>query len=511
MRAHRTKLLAGAVALVLTACGSGDSSDTTTAGGWDDEYTEATTASDDGWSTETTAAAYPDVEFEGDEPAEPEITDVDELSTFALDVDTAAYTIGRTYLVDGNLPDPESVRVEEYVNFFAQDYPVPERGFSITVDGGPTPFVDEYTRVLRIGLRAEDLESRPDTNLVFVIDTSGSMEEGGRLEIVKHSLEMLVDQLRPDDTVTIVEFGSEASLVLGPTWGEDKGEISDAIRTLRPIGATNFEDGLRLGYDAADQLHESGGSTRVIVASDGVANRGLTDESGLVEMIRRDADRGITLVTVGVGMGNYNDVLLETLADDGDGFYAYVDTQDEAEDLFVRDLTGTLVTVAEDARVQVAFDPDTVARWRLVGYENRAIADDQFRDDSVDAGEIGAGHTVTALYEIELTDAAIDGREDRIGDVAARWLDPATDEPTERSRTVYVDELARHYRDTVPRFQQDIVVAQFAEVLRHSGHAGAWNVSELVPYADDVADMLPRDDKVQEFAELVRMAARLET
>lgn len=310
--------------------------------------------------------------------------------------------MARRFLSDGNLPDPDSVRVEEYINFFAQDYPAADDGFSITVDGGPTPFVGDDARVVRIGLHAEDLESRPDSNLVFVIDTSGSMEEGDRLEMVKRSLELLASQLRPTDTVTIVEFGSEASLVLPPTFGDDDRAIVGAISRLHPEGSTNFEAGLRLGYDAAERLHESLRMTRVIVASDGVANQGLTEPEGLVDMIRRHADEGITLVSVGVGMGNYNDALLEQLADDGDGFYAYVDTMDEAADLFVRDLTRTLVTVAGDARVQLEFDPETVLEWRLVGYENRALADDSFRDDAIDAGEIGAGHTVTALYELRL-------------------------------------------------------------------------------------------------------------
>ncbi|MDH5292331.1 MAG: von Willebrand factor type A domain-containing protein [Acidimicrobiia bacterium] len=510
--------------LVTAACGGDSSSDTTyrdtltTADrSWDDSNRDDHSSDTTAAGSATTAAAasevgepYPDVEFDDPGVNRPEWTDEDKLSTFALDVDTGAYTVARTFLNDGFLPDRDSVRVEEYVNFFAQDYPVPRQGFSITVDGGPTPFVDEDMRVIRIGLRAEDVESRPASNLVFVIDTSGSMAEGRRLEIVKYSLSLLVEELTEQDTVTLVEFGSDARLVLPPTFGDEKREILRALDHLEPGGSTNFEHGLRLGYDAADQLRRDGRLTRVIVASDGVANVGLSDPDSLVEMIRRDADRGVNLVTVGVGMGNYNDALLEQLADDGDGFYAYVDTPDEAQDLFVNDLTGTLVTVAEDARVQVEFDQDTVLEWRLVGYENRAIADDQFRDDTVDAGEIGAGHTVTALYEVRLTRDALAGREDRIGRVYLRWLDPRTDDPTEVSQTISLKDLSDRYRDTAPRFQQDVVVAQFAEALRGSRFAGVWTLDDLVDHAYDVTDLLPGDEDVAEFAELVRMSARLE-
>jgi Ca-activated chloride channel family protein len=245
----------------------------------------------------------------------------------------------------------------------------------------------------------------------------------------------------------------------------------------------------------------------VIVASDGVANVGLDDPESLVDMIRSGADRGVTLVTVGVGMDNYNDALLEQLANDGDGFYAYVDTREEAEDLFVNDLTGTLVTVAEDARVQVEFDPESVLEWRLIGYENRALDDESFRDDTIDAGEIGAGHAVTALYELRLTRSAERGEADRLGRVHLRWLEPETDDPTEVSRTITLDDLSDHFDEASPRFQQNVVVAQYAEVLRRSRHAGVWSMDDLVRYADELTDQLPGDDDINEFADLVRLAA----
>ena len=517
MTSKRSIIVACGLALVVAACGGDDASDAT-AGGWDDRFDPtATTAASAGWddgsgeSTENTASAgqEPDATFEDPGVNDDRWTDEEALSTFALDVDTASYTVARRYLTEGRLPDPDSVRVEEYVNFFGQDYPVPSEGFSVTVDGAPTPFVGEDTRVLRIGLRAADVELRPPTNLVFVVDTSGSMAEGNRLEHVKQSLGMLTEALNDDDTVTIVEFGSDARLVLSPTLGVRTERIISAIESLEAGGSTNFEAGLALAYGAAEELQANGTATRVIVASDGVANVGLDDPESLVNMIRAAADRGVTLVTVGVGMDTYNDALLEQLANDGDGFYAYVDTRQEAEDLFVNDLTGTLVTVAEDARVQVEFDPDSVLEWRLIGYENRALDHASFRDDTVDAGEIGAGHTVTALYELRLTRAAERGDADRLGRVHLRWLDPETDDPTEVSRTIRLDDLSDGFGDTSPRFRQNVVVAQYAEVLRGSSHAGVWSMEDLVRYADEVADQLSGDEDVAEFAELVRMAARM--
>ncbi|MGF1668550.1 MAG: VWA domain-containing protein, partial [Acidimicrobiia bacterium] len=285
MTSKRSIIVACGLALVVAACG-GDDASGSTAGGWDDRFDPtATTAASAGWdddsgeSTENTASAgqEPDATFEDPGVNDDRWTDEEALSTFALDVDTASYTVARRYLTEGRLPDPDSVRVEEYVNFFGQDYPVPSEGFSVTVDGAPTPFVGEDTRVLRIGLRAADVELRPPTNLVFVVDTSGSMAEGNRLEHVKQSLGMLTEALNDDDTVTIVEFGSDARLVLSPTLGVRTERIISAIESLEAGGSTNFEAGLALAYGAAEELQANGTATRVIVASDGVANVGLDD------------------------------------------------------------------------------------------------------------------------------------------------------------------------------------------------------------------------------------------
>ena len=315
--------------------------------------------------------------------------DRDRESTFALDVDTASYAIAQRYVDDGNLPDPASVRVEEFVNAFEQDYAAPTDGtFAISSDGGPSPFLADDEVLLRIGVKAKEVArfQRPPAALTFVIDTSGSMAREDRLGLVKQALSFLADRLRPRDTVAIVEFGTDAQVVLEPTTAKDADRIVAAIDSLQPSGSTNAEAGLRLGYQLASDALQEGGINRVILASDGVANMGNVDPAAILQRIRPDAEQGIQLVTVGFGMGNYNDVLMEQLADKGDGFYAYVNQLDDARTLFGEKLTSTLDTVALDARAQVEFNPDVVDAYRLVGYENRAIADNQFQDDSVRRG-----------------------------------------------------------------------------------------------------------------------------
>ena len=301
-------------------------------------------------------------------------TEDDHLSTFALDVDTGSYTIARRYVTDGNLPPEDAVRVEEFVNYFDQDcaYPPEGQAFAIHVDGASFPFAEtERYRMIRIGIQgyAVPAEERKDVSLTFVIDVSGSMDMENRLELVKRSLELLVEQLRPTDAVGIVVYGSEARVVLEPTSGAEKGAILEAIYALHPEGSTNAEAGLRLGYQQALSGFKPDGINRVILCSDGVANVGNTGAGSIWEAIKGYASEGVTLTTVGFGMGNYNDVLMEQLADNGDGFYAYVDTLKEAERLFVENLTSTLQVIAMDAKVQVDFNPEVVARPGDLGFD----------------------------------------------------------------------------------------------------------------------------------------------
>jgi Ca-activated chloride channel family protein len=438
-------------------------------------------------------------------------TDRDRESTFALDVDTASYAIARRYVGDGNLPDPSSVRVEEFVNAFDQGYAPPQDGtFAIVADGGPSPFLAPDELLLRIGVKAREVArvERPDASLTFVIDTSGSMGREDRLGLVQQALAVLVDRLRPRDRVAIVAYGTDARVVLQPTGARDADRIQAAIDSLRPGGSTNAEAGLTLGYRlAADALNE-GGINRVILASDGVANVGSTDAADILRRVRPDAALGIQLVTVGVGMGNYNDVLMERLADDGDGFYAYVNGLDDARVLFGERLTSTLDTVALDARAQVEFDPNVVESYRLIGYENRALADDQFRDDRVAAGAIGAGHASTALYALRL--AGEGEGSGRIATVRLRWTDPGTGEIEEASRDVGLAAIAPSFRETDPAFQLDAIVAAAAERFRQSRWAAGYDLEDVVAVADEASSDLPRTDEVHQLLAVLQEAARIE-
>jgi Ca-activated chloride channel family protein len=434
----------------------------------------------------------------------------DRESTFGLDVDTASYTVARRYLDDGNLPDPASVRVEEYVNYFAQGYPAPDDDvFAIYGDGGPSPFLPDDEVLLRVGVKAREVSdrARPDAALTFVIDVSGSMAREDRLELVKRSLTLLVDELGRRDSVAIVVYGSDARVVLGPTSARHRDEILDAIDTLRPEGSTNAEAGLRLGYELAREALLEDGINRVILASDGVANVGAVDAESILERIRDDAEAGIQLVTVGFGMGNFNDTLLEQLADRGDGFYAYVDELDEARRIFVDGLTSTLQSVALDARVQVEFEPDVVAEYRLVGFENRAIDDDDFRDD-VAAGAIGAGHEVTALYAIRLDRDA--RGEDRLATVHLRWVDPDTRREDEIDHDVYLSDVEDAFSDTGSTFQLDAIVAATAERFRDSRFGRDYDLRDVLDVADEISRDLPQTDEVHDFLELLEEAAEIE-
>jgi Ca-activated chloride channel family protein len=326
-----------------------------------------------------------------------------------------------------------------------------------------------------------------------------------RLELVKQSLQLLVDRLRPNDTVAVVVYGSEARLVLNPTSGEDRATILNAIYSLQTEGATNAEAGLRLGYQMANLAYRPNAINRVILCSDGVANVGATSPDAILESIRGYAAGGITLTTVGFGMGNFNDTLMEQLADNGNGNYAYVDNLDEAQRLFVDNLTSTLQVIALDAKVQVDFNHDTVARYRLIGYENRAVADQDFRNDAVDAGEIGAGHTVTALYAVQLRP----GATGRIATVQLRWEDPDTHQVTEINGNFNTWNMAQSFEEASSRYQLAVVVAQYAELLRHSPWAQGTTFSQLLNHAARLSELLPGDPDVVEFASLTSRASQI--
>jgi len=333
------------------------------------------------------------------------------------------------------------------------------------------------------------------------------MEQGGRLEMVKDAMRILLQGLDRTDHVSIVTFGSDARVVLGPTAADNDGAILDAIDQLHPGGSTNLEAGLRLGYELARKTMTENGIDRIVLASDGVANVGLTDPASILETISRDAAAGIELVSVGVGMGNYNDVLLEQLADKGDGFYAYINTNEEARKLFSEDLTSTLQTVALDAKAQVAFDRESVASYRLVGYENRAIADRDFANDGVAAGAIGAGHAVTALYALRLQ-PGISSRS-HLARVTVRWTDPDRGGARDLGRDVSMSDLAGSFGSTSPYFRLDAIVAQTAEVLRGSEFADRLDLRAVADVANREDSNLPASDEVHAFLDMLHDLARL--
>jgi len=433
----------------------------------------------------------------------------DHLSTFALDVDTASYTVTRNYINKGQVPPPDAIRVEEFVNYFKQDYAnPPDVAFGLYADGAPSPFHKDGTQILRFGVQGysvPDSERQP-ANLTFVIDVSGSMSQENRLPLVKWSLTMLVDRLRPSDTVAIVAYGSEARIVLNPTSGNDKGTILNAIYSLQIEGSTNVEAGLSLGYQIANLAYRPNSINRVILCSDGVANVGATGPDQILQSVRGYADAGITLTTLGFGLGDFNDNLMEQLADKGDGNYGYIDNEDEAHRLLVDNLTSTLQTIALNAKVQVDFNSEVVMAYRLIGYENRAVADQDFRNNNVDAGDIGAGHTVTALYAVQFKPG---GAEGRIATMSLRWEDPITHEVKEINGNFNTWDMAKSYDGASLRYQQDVVVAQFAELLRHSPYAEGTNLSDLRVRADRLSAQLQGDPDVYEFAQLVQHVTQI--
>ena len=346
----------------------------------------------------------------------------DRLSTFALDVDTGSYGVARSLLEQGYRPPAASVRVEEWINAMEYDDPAPtDADLGVLGESALAPGLDDGTQLVRVGVSAREVEAteRPRVNVTLVVDRSGSMDIRNRLGLVQSSLALLADRLAGDDTVSVVSFEDQARPILEPTPVRDTEKILDAIEELQPGGSTNLEAGLRLGYEQAREGFDEDAVNVVVLASDGVANVGDTGPGSITEKIAEEGRDGIHLVTVGYGMGNYNDHLMEQLADLGDGFYSYVDTYAEAEQLFGTELTTTLTPVAAEARTQVAFDPSLVTSYRLVGYDNREIADDDFEDLSVDAGELGAGHHATALYEVRLADGVAPGTP--IGEATVKW------------------------------------------------------------------------------------------
>ncbi|MBD3333619.1 DUF3520 domain-containing protein, partial [candidate division GN15 bacterium] len=433
----------------------------------------------------------------------------DNRSTFAADVDDASYVLTRSYLERGEVPPPDAVRTEEFINHFDYDYDGSfNETFRVFVEGATSPFAPQVDLV-RIGIKGREVPGyhRQDANLVFVVDRSGSMRREDRLGLVKDALRMLLRQLRPNDRVAIVAFDTRAEIILRPTAVHHRHEIQRAINRLYANGSTNVDHGLTLGYELADDMFTSGAINKVMLLSDGVANTGRTQAEQILRRIKRYADKGITLSTVGVGMGNYNDVLLEKLGNKGNGGYAYVDSREEAARIFIEKLTGTLQVIARDVKIQVTFNPHVVARYRLLGYENRDVPDHKFRDDREDGGEIGAGHQVTAIYQVEYVREHRWPRANDLGTVAIRYKDPDnTSRVHEITGKISRHHMARSFERTEDAFQLAIVGGEFAEILRRAnvwpGHA---SLAELEHMARELA-LRMESRQADELADLIRLA-----
>ncbi|MER5967867.1 von Willebrand factor type A domain-containing protein [Streptomyces sp. NPDC002057] len=452
-------------------------------------------------------SARPDTAYEEGKEGEERspVPAPDYLSTFALDVDTASYGYARRTLAEGRLPDPATVRPEEFVNSFRPDYPRPaDNGFSVTLDGARAG--SDGWSLVRVGLAtrgADRTGERPPAALTFVVDVSGSMAEPGRLDLVKESLGLLADQLRDDDSIALVTFSDEAETRLPMTRvGEARGRIREVVDSLATSASTNVEAGVRTGYDVAVEGHREGATNRVVLLSDALANTGATEAGTILERIDEERrEYGITLFGVGVG-SEFGDAFMEQLADRGDGQTTYVSNSAQARKVFVDQLPAHVELRARDAKAQVAFDRRTVEKFRLIGYENREVADEDFRNDRVDGGEIGAGHTVTALYAVRTRP----GATGQVATATVRWLDPQTRAPRERSGAVGTSGLTGDiWGGGHDSLQLTAISAYFADVLRGGTLPGAPGLPALAERAEAIAGR-SGSAVVRELADAVRQA-----
>jgi Ca-activated chloride channel family protein len=449
----------------------------------------------------------------------PDMAPPDYLSTFALDVDTASYGYARRILGDGRLPTPGDVRPEEFVNSFRQGYERPKgTGFTVNVDGarvgtgkggGGGTGASDWS-LLRVGLATEAAPStaeRPPAALTFVVDISGSMAETGRLDLVRKSLNILTDELRDDDSIALVAFSDEAETRLSMTRVKgNRNRIKSAVRNLQPAQSTNVEAGITLGYEKSVDGHREGATNRVVLLSDALANTGDTEAEGILKKIdsaRREY--GITLFGVGVG-SDYGDAFMEQLTNKGDGNTTYVGDEEQARKVFVDQLPAHLEIRARDAKAQVAFDRKTVKQFRLIGYENRKVADEDFRDDSVDGGEVGPGHTVTALYAVRLRE----GASGTVAKATVRWLDPKTRKAQEETETIRTEAVQGSlWGGESDRLQVAAVAAYFADHLRGGDLPGAPGLRELASRAAGLAETT-EDSSVAKLAKAIGQADRIE-
>lgn len=433
-------------------------------------------------------------------------TAADPLSTFAVDVDTGSYTVSRRKLESGTLPPAAAVRVEEFVNYFDYGYSEPDSGpFAVDLEAAPSPFSTEAnTYLMRVGVQGKhiDRSERKPVHLTYLVDVSGSMSNPDKLGLAKRSLRVLTNHLREGDTVALATYAGRTAKILEPTGVEHRERILSALETLKAGGSTAMNSGLEQAYELAMKNYEPDHVNRVVVLSDGDANVGPSSHEEILDRIQHFVDEGVTLSTIGFGMGNYQDTTMEQLANNGNGNYYYVDSMDEARKIFGRQVNGTLQTIAKDVKIQVEFDERAVSQYRLVGYENRHVADEDFRNEQVDAGEIGAGHTVTAFYEVQVEDPSAAS----LATVRIRNKPPKGTEAREQTFALTERHMRDHLNDASAGFRFGASVTAFAEILRDSPYAEQVSL-DLV---EEVASSSAGDStERQEFLRLVRKAQSL--
>ena len=475
------------------------------------------TISDSSDYTQTESAEEPDQSQQGEVHTNPWVdTSEESTSTFSADVDSGSYSLMRRNLNEGNLPEHTTVRVEEFVNYFDYDDVGPENGlpFAVQLESAPSVFGPaEDVHLLRIGIQAEEIpeEERDPVNLVFLLDVSGSMNAPDKLGLVKYAMKHLVDKLSPQDTLGIVVYAGSQGIVLEPTAVENKSAIMDALDALQAGGSTNGEAGIRTAYEMAEGAFRPDGVNRVVLCSDGDMNVGLTGSS-LVELIKEYREKDVFLTTLGFGLGNYQDNLMEQLADHGNGNYAYIDTHNEALRVLGENLVSTLQVVAKDLKIQVEFDSKVVERWRLIGYENRVLDNEDFANDAVDAGDIGAGHSVTALYEVDLSDNVFLANEGDIGSIATvrmRYKEPTADESTEHEWQLLPEERLNAFADASPSLQFAAAVTEFGEILRGSPYSEGNRFDDIRSIAQQAMDQSSETPSRLEFLQLIDLAQDL--
>lgn len=447
-------------------------------------------------------------------------------STFSIDVDSGSYANMRRFLNAGTLPPQDALRVEELINYFSYDYPIPDisaQPFSVSTELSATPW-NPKTHLLHVGLKGYEIDAheRPSANLVFLIDVSGSMSSPNKLGLLKPALRMLSNSLTEKDSLSIVVYAGASGVALEPTAGDNSKAIASAINNLQAGGSTNGRAGIELAYDMAARNFTADGINRVILATDGDFNVGLSDVEMLKSLIERKRQSGIALTTLGFGTGNYNDHLMEQLANVGNGTYAYIDTLNEARKVLSDEVTSTLLTIAKDVKIQIEFNPAVVSEYRLIGYENRHLQNEDFANDKIDAGEIGAGHTVTALYEIALVGSggernsltrytnvnSAERLSDEVAQLRLRYKAPAGDKSKLVSRLVLLDDIVQNSDNTTDNFRFSAAVAAFGQLLRDEKYM---NEFDLKAVADLGLSAKGYDEfgYRQEFTNLVRLAREL--